>query len=153
LDRESFWGTERPARTFNGRDIFGPIAAHLASGRALEEVGTPTDTFQQLHWAHPLADDEGVQGFVVHIDRFGNCVTNISREVLENNPRSLQAKCYVGSTIVEGVHNTYTDVPQGEPLVLLGSSNHLEVGVNGGDAATLLTIHKGSPVNLVYGDE
>lgn len=153
LDRPSFWRTARPARTFNARDLFGPVAAHLASGRRLDEVGTPTDAFQQLHWAHPLADDEGVQGFVVHIDHFGNCVTNISRELLETNPRSLRAKCYVGSTIVHGVHDAYSDVPQGEPLVLVGSSNHLEVGVNGGDAATLLTIHKGSPVSLVYGDE
>jgi len=153
LDRRSFWRTERPARTFNARDLFGPVAAHLASGRELDEVGTPTDTFRRLHWAHPLADDEGVQGFVVHIDRFGNCVTNISREILENDPRSRRAKCYVGSTIIEGVHNTYTDVPKGEPLALVGSSNYLEVGVHGGDAATLLTIHKGSPVSLVYGDE
>ncbi len=153
LDKPAFWRSEQPARTFNGRDLFGPVAAHLASGKTLEEVGTPTEKFQQLHWAHPLSDDEGVQGFVVHIDRFGNCVTNISREVLEKNPRSLHAKCYVGSTIVEGVRKTYTEVPQGEPLAILGSSNHLEVGVNGGDAATLLTIHKGSPVSLVYGDE
>jgi S-adenosylmethionine hydrolase len=153
LDRRSYWRTEQPATTFNARDVFGPVAAHLASGRALDEVGTPTDTFRRLHWAHPLADDEGVQGFVVHIDRFGNCVTNISREVLANDPRSLRAKCYVGSTIIEGIHNTYTDVPQGEPLALVGSSNHLEVGVHCGDAASLLTIHKGSPVSLVYGDE
>lgn len=153
LDRRTFWRTPRPSRTFNGRDIFGPIAAHLASGRKLEEVGTLTETYQQLHWPHPLADDEGVQGFVVHIDRFGNCVTNISREVLDNDPRSHFAKCYVGNTIVEGVHAAFSDVPQGEPLALVGSSDHLEVGVNGGDASTLLTIHKGSPVSLVYGDE
>ncbi len=153
LDQRSFWRTENPARTFNARDLFGPVAAHLASGRRLDEVGTPTDSFQQLHWAHPLSDDEGVQGFVVHIDHFGNCVTNISREILETNPRSLRGKCYVGSTIVDGVHEAFSDVPQGEPLVLVGSSDHLEVGVNGGDAATLLTIHKGSPVSLVYGEE
>ncbi len=153
LDRPSFWRTKRPSRTFNARDIFGPVAAHLATGRRLDELGTPTDVFQQLHWAHPLSDDEGVQGFVVHIDHFGNCVTNISREVLENNPRSLRSKCYVGSTIVEGVHATFADVPHGEPLALLGSSDHLEFGINGGDAATLLTIHKGSPVSLVFSDE
>lgn len=153
LDRPLFWRTELPARTFNARDLFGPVAAHLSSGRRLDEVGTPTDVFQQLHWAHPLSDDEGVQGFVVHVDRFGNCVTNISREVLERNPRSLRSKCYVGSTIVEGVHDTFADVAQGEPLALLGSSDHLEFGINGGDAATLLTIHKGSPVSLVFGDE
>lgn len=153
LDQPAYWRTPTPSATFQGRDVFGPVAAHLAAGRRLDEVGSPTDTYQQLHWALPLADDEGIQGWVVHIDRYGNCITNIPRTLLERDPRSRQANYYVGTAILDGLSHTYADVPSGEPLALIGSSHHLEVSVNEGHAATLLSIHKGSPINLVYGDD
>jgi S-adenosylmethionine hydrolase len=152
LDRPGFWRTPEPARTFHGRDVFGPVAAHLAAGRAVEDVGTPIDDLTRLMWALPLSDDEGVRGWVVHIDRFGNCVTNIPRALLDGDPRARRATCYVGGAILRGIHDTYGDVPPGEPLALVGSADLLEVGVNGGHAAALLTIHKGSPVDLVFGD-
>ncbi len=152
LDRPAFWHSHAPSATFHGRDVFGPVAAHLASGRSLTEVGTPTARYQRLHWAHPIADDEGIQGWVVHVDRFGNAVTNIPRALLDAEPRSRTAKCYVGATILEGIHETYGDVPPGEPLALIGSAGLLEIGVNGGDASTLFSIPKGSRVSLVYGD-
>jgi len=152
LDRPAFWRTPTPARTFHGRDVFGPAAAHLAAGRDLAELGRPATDLQRLHWAIPLSDAEGVRGWVVHIDHFGNCVTNIPRALLDGDARARRAKCYVGSTVLLGIHDTYADVPSGEPVALVGSTDLLEVGVNGGDAATLLTIHKGSPVNLVFPD-
>jgi S-adenosylmethionine hydrolase len=152
LDRPAFWRTPEPCRTFHGRDVFGPVAAHLAAGRALDEVGTPTDRYERLLWALPIADDEGVQGWVVHVDRFGNCVTNIPGSTLEEAPRGRRAKCYVGSSILHGVHGTYGDVAAGEPLALVGSSGCLEIGVNGGSAAALLSIQKGARVSLIYGD-
>ena len=153
LDKPTYWRTPTPSPTFHGRDLFGPVAAHLAAGRHLNEVGTPTETFQHLHWALPIADEQGIQGWVLHIDRYGNCVTNIPHALLEQDPRSRRLKCYVGSVILEGLATTYADVPTGEPLALIGSSGYLEIGVNGGRAATLLTIRKGSPITLVFGDD
>ena len=79
-------------------------------------------------------------------------MTNIPRAHVQRGGRSRPAKLYVGSAILRGVSETYGDVAPGEPLALVGSAGLLEIGVNGGDAATLLTIHKGSPVNLVFGD-
>jgi S-adenosylmethionine hydrolase len=152
LDRPEFWRLARPSRTFHARDVFGPVAAHLAAGRALEDLGTPVEELRHLLWAIPIADDEGVRGWVVHIDRFGNCVTNIPGELIEGDPRAVTAKCYVGGTVLRGIHRTYADVASGEPLMLVGSADFLEVGVNGGNAASLLTIRKGSPVDLVYGE-
>jgi S-adenosylmethionine hydrolase len=152
LDRPAFWRTPAPCRTFHGRDVFGPVAAHLAAGRALAEVGTPTDRFERLLWALPIADNEGIQGWVVHVDRFGNCVTNVPGALLEDDGQRRRLKCYAGSAILDGIHDTYADVPAGEPLALVGSSGHLEISVHGGDAASLLTIRKGSRVSLVYAD-
>lgn len=152
LDRPEFWRTPRPSSTFHARDLFGPAAAHIAAGRRLEELGSPIDEIQRLLWAIPLADDEGVRGWVVHIDRFGNCVTNIPGHLIQDDPRVHTAKCYVGGAVLRGIHRTYADVAAGEPLLLLGSADFLEVGVNGGNASSLLTIRKGSAVDLVYGE-
>jgi S-adenosylmethionine hydrolase len=152
LDRPEYWRGPVPSKTFHGRDVFGPAAAHAAAGRCVEDLGSPVDDLRHLLWAIPLSDDEGVRGWVVHIDRFGNCVTNIPGELIARDPRARNAKCYVGGTVLRGIHETYADVPSGEPLLLLGSADFLEVGVNGGNAASLLTIRKGSPVDLVYGE-
>ncbi|MDX1418917.1 MAG: SAM-dependent chlorinase/fluorinase [Rubricoccaceae bacterium] len=150
LDQPAAWRTPTPSPTFHGRDVFGPVAAHLANGRALDEVGTPTEAYERLHWALPIADGEGIQGWVVHVDRFGNCITNVPGSLLEGQRQRL--KCYAGSTILTGIHATYADVPPGEPVALVGSAGHLEIGVRNGDAAALLDLRKGSRVSLVYAD-
>ena len=157
LDRKSIWRTTTPSQTFHGRDIFAPAAAHVASGRSLSEMGSRIDTLKPLRWAEPLADDEGLQGWVVHIDHFGNCITNISRETLTRSipdaaPTETAFKCFVGNTSFTEVHPTYGDVAEGEPLLLFGSSDFLEVSVNAGNAAELLDIRKGDSVNLVFHD-
>lgn len=150
LDRPAFWRTPNPSATFHGRDIFAPAAAHLATGRALTDIGSPTDEIQRLHWVQPLADEQGIRGWVAHIDRFGNAVTNIPATLLAEHRTGRDVKCYVGSTSLDGLHRTYADVEAGEPVALVGSSGYLEVGIHGGDAARLLSIQKGSAVNVVF---
>ena len=152
LNRPDFWRTPAPSATFHGRDIFAPVAAHLAAGRTLAEVGTPTQAFRRLHWVEPLADAEGIQGWVVHIDRFGNAVTNVPGDLLAARRAGRAFKCYVGSAILNGLHRTYADVDEGEPVALVGSAGLLEVSINGGNAARLLSIQKGSAVNVVFAD-
>lgn len=152
LDRPAFWRTPEPSRTFHGRDIFAPVAAHLAAGRTLDEVGARTERLKRLHWVRPLADEQGLRGWVVHLDHFGNAVTNIPGALLAAHRDGRGLKCYVGSAILERVHHAYSDVPEGEPLALVGSSGHLEISVNGGHAARLFSIQKGSPVNVVFAD-
>ena len=107
LDRPAFWRTPRPSATFHGRDIFAPVAAHLSLGRSLEEVGTRISGLTPLHWALPITDEQGIQGWVVHVDHFGNCITNISRELFEAVSGNRRVKCYVGTAIMEGVEPTY----------------------------------------------
>ena len=150
LDRPSFWRTPDPSPTFHGRDIFAPVAAHLSRGQTLYEVGSPLDHLVPLHWALPIADDQGIQGWVVHIDRYGNCMTNISSTLLEKQSRNREIKCFVGSSIIESLSSVYGDVEEGEPLVLFNSNQQLEIAVHGGNAAVLLSICKGTPVNIVY---
>ncbi len=150
LNRPRFWREHEPSTTFHGRDIFAPVAAHLSLGRSLEEVGTRISGLTPLHWALPITDEQGIQGWVVHVDHFGNCITNIPRELFEAVAGNRRVKCYVGTAILEGVEPTYGAVAIGEPLLLFDSSDHLEIAVSGGNAADLLGIRKGAPVNLLF---
>ncbi|MEZ4700096.1 MAG: SAM-dependent chlorinase/fluorinase [Rhodothermales bacterium] len=153
LDRPAYWRTPAPSHTFHGRDIFAPAAAHILRGTPLRDLGTPIEALKPLHWALPIDDQQGIQGWVVHVDRFGNCVTNISRALFDDRRKDRSVKCYIGSTIIDGVACTYSDAQAGEPLMLFESSNHLEIAVNNGNAAELLGIRKGGSVNVVFIDE
>lgn len=153
LSRAEYWRTPAPSTTFHGRDIFAPAAAHLACGKTLQDVGVPSATLEPLYWALPIADEQGVQGWVVHVDRFGNCITNISRALLDGGHEGRTVKCYVGTAIIPNVQNTYGDVASGEPLALFGSSGFLEVAVNNGNASKLFSIRKGASVNIVFTDK
>jgi S-adenosylmethionine hydrolase len=160
LDNPDAWRTPSPSNTFHGRDIFAPAAAHLAAGRTLQDIGSPIDDLESLHWASPTTSDEGVQGRIIHVDHFGNCVTNIQRSTLagaldldnENAPVDAfpSVKGYVGSTVLENLHATYGAVSEGDPLLLFGSTGFLEVGVNGGNAAELLDIRKGDSMKIAF---
>lgn len=152
LDRAQYWRTNSPSRTFHGRDIFAPVAAHLASGRSIRDVGSPVEALERLHWALPINDEQGIQGWVVHVDHFGNCITNISRQSFEENRRGRTMKCFVGNGILRDVATTYGDVAAGEPLVLFDSADYLEVAVNSGNASRLFDIQRGAAVNVIFLD-
>ena len=150
LDQPGAWGSDAPSMTFHGRDIFGPVAAALAAGRSLTEVGTPTTTITPLHWPLPRTDAQGIDGMVIHVDRYGNCVTNIPRDALDTHAAGRAFKCYAGATVFQRHADTYGQTPRGEPLTLFGSTGLLEIAVNGGDASTLLSLGRGDSVNLVF---
>lgn len=158
LDAPDAWRTPDPSTTFHGRDIFAPVAAHLAAGASLHDVGTPVDDLKPLRWALPITDASSVQGWVVHIDRFGNCITNIRPSTLldaaPTEAASVDAlpplKGYAGSARLDGLRTTYGDVTEGDPLLLFGSSGLLEIAVNGGNASELLDVQKGDSVKIVY---
>jgi hypothetical protein len=162
LDQPSRWRTPDPSTTFHGRDIFAPVAAHIAAGCTLDDVGTPVDTLEPLRWALPIVDEHGIEGQISHIDRFGNCITNIRRATLAkvddvdaerlsgDAKATLDVTCYAGSAVLEGLHATYGEVARGEPLLLFGSTGFLEIAVNAGNAAELLNIRTGDSVKLTF---
>jgi len=129
--------------TFHGRDIFAPAAAHLANGGALEDLGTELDVLETLPLKapEPLAGG-GARGEIVHIDRFGNCISNIGPE---HGPDA--CKALVGTHVLR-VARTYAAVPRGSAVALFGSSGWLEIAVREGSAAAALGIDNGAAVEL-----
>lgn len=153
LNRPKFWRTNEPSVTFHGRDIFAAVAAHLASGARLQDVGSPLSEMKTLHWALPISDSQGIQGWVVHVDGFGNCITNIERVQFEDLQQSRAFKCYVGNAILGLKLETYADTEPGDTLVLFNSDDFLEVAINRGNAANMLDIKKGTSINIVFADD
>ncbi len=150
LDRKKYWRAPEISATFHGRDIFAPAAAHLSRGVSLADLGHPADGLAPMHWALPITDEEGIQGWIAHIDRFGNCITNVPRELLEKTRKQRSIRCFAGSAILEEVNATYAEVESGEPLMHFNSSGVLEIAVNAGNASELLGIRKGDPINILF---
>lgn len=150
LNQPTYWRTQ-VSNTFHGRDIMGPVAAHLAQGVTLTDVGTPVTDLVQLELPRPRAENGKVAGRIEYIDSFGNCITNITRDDLARglgrtgfSPAQLRVSL-AGRDVV-GVHDCYADVSAGELIALFGSSGQLEVAIGGGHAAGLLSAQIGDSV-------
>lgn len=137
--------------TFHGRDIFAPVAAHISRGVALREFGPPADRIHILNVACPTRNpDNSISGQVIIVDRFGNLITNISELDISaaRAPHRGHYEVFVGDRPVGPIRITYSDVGPGEPLALIGSSQLLEIAINGGNAAQQLTASPGTAVHL-----
>ncbi len=136
---------EAVAPTFHGRDLFAPAAAHLLAGGAIDKLGPPVDDPVRLvlSAAQPVAD--GVDGEVVHVDRFGNCTTTIgAAAVVGADSASLQIT--VGGRKVRGLARTYGEVADGVLVALIGATGRLEIAQRNGSAAAALGVGRGAPV-------
>lgn len=137
------------SRTFHGRDIFAPAAAHLSNGVKPDRFGPALAEMLRYRWATPIHDAEGIQGWVMHIDAYGNLITNIPAAMIENyDYKSL--KIYAGTTIMRDIKAAYGEVPAGEAVSVIGSAGMLEISVNQGCAQELLNVQKGAPVSVIF---
>jgi len=133
--------------TFHGRDIFAPAAGRIANGTPLSEAGPVAENIETLGLSDPVVERDRVTGTVVHVDRFGNCITNIRRNLV-----TLTDACEIhsGNHVFRGIARTYGQVPKGSPLALFGSMNLLELAVSQGSAAAILHMERGTEVTVVF---
>jgi S-adenosylmethionine hydrolase len=140
--------------TFHGRDVFAPAAAKLAAGCAPEQLGKRAESYQ--HMVFPLVEFAGdtLAGRVIHIDRFGNLITNITRVALANFLGALDpggALVSIGERSVRGMVDHYAEGKTGELVALLGSNGLLELAVREGSAARKFGIEIGKHVRVQRG--
>lgn len=148
LDQPRYWYINPPSRTFHGRDIFAPIAAHLAHGTKMAKLGTPIDPdgLKRLPMPEIRRSDDRVHGEIVGVDHFGNFITNIPAAEIREREWFVSI---AGSEIAGG--SAYADVSSGVVTALIGSHGCVEVAVNQGHAADQLGINLGEPVTLWFG--
>lgn len=130
------------SRTFHGRDVFAPAAAHLALGLPPRRLGPPLDDPVRLHWPTVREAHGAVAGTVLHVDRFGNLVTSVRADAFESfGPVTVRiagrALPFVG---------TYGELTEGQAGALIGGSGRLEIAVREGSAAARLHARRGTPV-------
>jgi S-adenosylmethionine hydrolase len=144
ITESRFWRTP-VSHTFHGRDIFAPVAAHLSLGRSPADFGERIMALATLPLTKPRQESEGtVVGHIIHIDSFGNLVTDITSEDLPSEGKPLYIK--VSNQTVDGLSRTYAE---GEGLLaLIGSSNRLEISVKDGSAHDLLKVGIGEEVKV-----
>ena len=136
------------SRTFEGRDRFAPAAAWLAKGIELTGLGRSLSSWQTLEVPEPVITDGSITGEVLRVDRFGNLVTNIERRAFERFAGGGGIEIAAGTHAVDKVVATYAEAEFGSVCALFGSSDHLEVAVNGGSAAERLGLARGAPVTI-----
>jgi len=130
------------SQTFHGRDIMAPVAARLAGGRPIEQVGSEVEgPLVRFAVSRPIATGAGLIAHVVHVDRFGNLVTDLSETDFLTWQREVGARevvMRVGDSVIEEVRTAYAGAAPGELLAIFGSNGRLEIALNLGSAAECL---------------
>ncbi|MEM2917179.1 MAG: S-adenosyl-l-methionine hydroxide adenosyltransferase family protein [Candidatus Bathyarchaeia archaeon] len=138
------------SKTFHGRDIFAPAAAYLAKGHAPKEFGPEIRDYVIPKFAKPKLRKGCVYGEIVHVDDFGNIITNIPTETLQKmglkEGREIKVKLGKDRLIALRFCSAYGQVAIREPLAIIGSHNFLEISVNQGNAAKQFKTKVGNSV-------
>lgn len=136
--------------TFHGRDVFAPVAGALTLGVRAEELGETIDDAVRLETLAPrVAADGSVEGRVIHVDRFGNLVTNVTRGEFSDEEFGRGARLFVGGREIKSLRRFYAERAggeAGEAFAIWGSAGFLEISVNKDSAARLLGATRGRPV-------
>ena len=148
LVERRFW-LDRVSSTFHGRDIFAPVAAHLAGGVPLSALGPRIGAPIEALLEEPAyGRTGGLVGRIIHVDYFGNCVTNITPQHLREVGMEHELVVEIIDQQIVGLCKTYADGPIGMLIALIGSTDQLELAVRNGSAAQTLGVGIGDTVRV-----
>lgn len=146
LTEPHYWRSPQPSHTFHGRDIFAPVAAHLAAGVALAALGDSLDPQTLTRIAIPPAEitPHQIIGSIQHSDHFGNLITTIPAAAIADQNWVMQ----VGAVKIP-VGKAYGEVALGHAIALVGSHGWVEIAVNSSSAQARLRLIIGDEVRLI----
>jgi len=148
LDNPTYW-LPKISRTFHGRDIFAPVAAHLANGVALSKLGTPFNDPVRLELTRPEKTDRGWIAHITVIDIFGNLTTDLPASALQGRTDVLFR--LLGAE-VDGIAESYGHNRSGDLVVVVDSEEYMEIAVVNGSAAQKLGAKVGDIVEVINKD-
>jgi S-adenosylmethionine hydrolase len=131
------------SNTFHGRDRFAPVAAALANGMPIEEVGPRIDHIAMLDYEPPSYSDDVVRATVVAIDRFGNVITDVDASRVPFAPFSM----HIGGHAIGRLETSYGDAVPG-PFLIIGSTGRIEISIANASAAEELCVNRLQHVEL-----
>lgn len=149
LDKPQYFRKGEMSGTFHGRDIFGPIAAHLAAGVSPDSLGSEFPKLQTLAYNSPQLIGPIASGEIVHVDHFGNLISNIPAQLSPNlKDGNLTRITINGQTVSAPFVKAYGDVPKGHLCLITNSQGNLEIAVNYGSAAQELKAQVGTTFSV-----
>lgn len=136
------------SQTFHGRDIFAPVAAHVAAGVAPSRIGKAIEDHLKPSFHGPVQTGKRTwNGQVLKVDRFGNMITNFHLDAFPDLERR-EFVFGIGPQQVSVIARNYTETSPGEAFVIIGSSGYYEISVREASAARATGCAAGSPVEL-----
>jgi len=144
LENGEFWRST-VSSTFHGRDVFAPVAAHLAAGIPAALLGPPRIA-HIAEWSTVSRHGSTLKGEVLHVDHFGNVITNLDRKTLNDLAPNRRLVIHAEGRAIGGLRSTYGSEPPGAALAIIGSHGFLEIAVNRGNAARVLNLRAGDTV-------
>jgi S-adenosyl-L-methionine hydrolase (adenosine-forming) len=147
VNKPEFW-LKPVSTTFHGRDIFSPVAAYLSNGVPPVRLGDPIELrLPGSHFIDPTDTGQDTYGKILHIDRFGNLITNLRPD--HSRIDTLEGcSVRIGDHVIWGLKKNYSTGDTGELLCLIGSSGLMEIAVRKGSAQQMLGLRIGDPVVL-----
>lgn len=134
--------------TFHGRDIFAPTAAYLSKGEDFSKFGKRIKSIKELSLPKAKITSEGLIGEIIYIDRFGNLVSDIDKEMLDNFIKDKKFKIYIKDKIIDKLSRSYSEGAHQKLITLIDSFQHLEIAINSGSARDYLSVNKGTKIKV-----
>ena len=150
LDKKQYW-LSPVSETFHGRDIFAPVAAYLARGVPADQLGTRVKRrIISIDIPKPRKEPDGtLRATVVHVDRFGNCVTNIPGASLLLDAMQRPVQIHVGNKVISSLLvKTYDKASNSDPVLIAGSTGFLELSLNKDPFAQRYGVSEADPITL-----
>jgi hypothetical protein len=147
LDEQKYH-LSKVSTTFHGRDIFAPVAAHLSLGVNLNALGHKIDSLFWLGFEGPFVKEGKLLGEILHVDTFGNLVSNIDEGRLFRFIKGRPFVIRAGRKTIRGLKEGYWEGKKGELIALLGSGGFLEISVREGNAQKALKIKRGDAITV-----
>jgi len=137
LDNQNYWFNAPKhvvSHTFHGRDIFSPVAAHIAAGIPLNELGSTLTNSEPVTLDFPKVQEDSDKYIaqIIHIDTFGNLITNFRGHNLTKD--TSEYAVHIKNTVIPGISKNFTDVENGASVTYIGSSGFLEIAIRNGSA-------------------
>ena len=130
------------SNTFHARDIFAPVAAHLSKGLPLSQVGKKYSSYLKGEIQYPFIEENKISGIILHIDRFGNAISNIKHEVFQQTFPDARINIVVGNYTIHTISSSYKNSVPGSPLAIWGSSGFLEIAIKNESAANKMGLKR-----------
>jgi len=140
---------DKVSKTFHGRDIFAPVAAHLSRGVSPAKLGPVISHYQKLDLFFPTIQKKKICGKIVSVDSFGNAITNLSRNFIEKNFPNFQFQVRIKKKKIAKLYSHYAEAKKGEVFLLFGSSDFLEIAAHQGSAAKKLQLKIGDSLEVL----